>query len=320
MSKNNRIFRIIKMILLMRETYVGWNAQKFADYFNVSVRTFHRDKGLMEELGVPIYYDNQCHSYKILDTFNFEAPNLTKEETESLMFAAKEYHNKNVPFSAELETAMAKIHNTLPDFIKNSISKYIKQYKIIDKRYVDLGVHEDTLNKINQAMEEQESIVIDYYALSKDRKSKRKVEPYNIFFNDGAPYLAGYCHLRDEIRYFRIDRINEITLTNEKYQIPDDYSLEDNLADAWGIEQGENIYVKVRFIGKAARLVKEYHWNERQHINEISDKEIIFSVWTSSREEIKSWILSYGASAQVLAPTDLREEIRVEIGKMLNNY
>jgi predicted DNA-binding transcriptional regulator YafY len=122
--------------------------------------------------------------------------------------------------------------------------------------------------------------------------------------------------LDDKNRIFRIDRIQELNLTAETYKLPDEFSLAEELDNAWGVEQGkEEMEVKVKFTGRAARFVPEYHWSDKQEIENISENEIIFKVKTSSREEIKKWILGYGAEAEVLQPEDLREEMQHEIEK-----
>ncbi|MFW5961488.1 MAG: helix-turn-helix transcriptional regulator, partial [bacterium] len=103
MADKNRIFRIIKTIMLLNEPYKHWDAGDFANYFDISERTFHRDKKIMEELGVPIYYDNHLKEYKILDNFRFKSPNLDQKETEAVLLAAKEYENRSFPMKKELE-------------------------------------------------------------------------------------------------------------------------------------------------------------------------------------------------------------------------
>lgn len=120
---------------------------------------------------------------------------------------------------------------------------------------------------------------------------------------------------------FRIDRIKKLKLTAETFKLPDDFSLAEELDNAWGVEQGkEEMEVRVKFTGRAARFVPEYHWSDRQEVEEIGENKIIFKVKTSSREEIKKWILGYGAEAEVLQPENLREEMQQEIEKMLENY
>ncbi len=73
--------------------------------------------------------------------------------------------------------------------------------------------------------------------------------------------------------------------------------------------------VEVKFSGRTASFVPEYHWSDKQKIEDISENEIVFKVKTSSWEEIKKWILGYEAEAEVLKPEDLRSVMRQEIEK-----
>jgi len=275
----------------------------------------------MEELGVPIYYDNHLKEYKILDNFRFKAPNLDQKETEAVLLAAKEYQNRSFPMKKELESGLAKVYNSLPEFLKSSMGSYIKNYEIISDPFVELEKHQHKFDKLKEAINKEKRIEVNYYSMSSNQTTKRKLDPYNLFFNKGAPYLYAFCHLRAEKRIFRIDRIKELKLTAENFELPADFSLAEELDNAWGVEQGEEeMEVEVKFSGRAARFVPEYHWNDKQEIKDISENEIVFKVKTSSREEIKKWILGYGAEAEVLQPKNLREEMKQEIEKMLENY
>ena len=321
MAENNRIFRIIKTIMLLNEPYKHWEAKDFANYFDISERTFHRDKKIMEELGVPIYYDNHLKEYKILDNFRFKAPNLDQKETEAVLLAAKEYQNRSFPMKKELESGLAKVYNSLPEFLKNSMGSYIKNYEIISEPFVDLEEHQQKFNLLKEAINNENKILVNYYSMSSDQTTERKLDPYNLFFNNGAPYLYAFCHLREEKRIFRIDRIKDIKITAEDFLLPDDFSLADELDNAWGVEQGKDeMEVEIRFSGRAARFVPEYHWSDQQEIEEIGENQIIFKVKTGSREEIKKWVLGYGSEAEVLKPAELRKEMQLEIEKMLRNY
>jgi len=307
--------------MLLNEPYKHWEAKDFANYFDISERTFHRDKKIMEELGVPIYYDNHLKEYKILDNFRFKAPNLDQKETEAVLLAAKEYQNRSFPMKKELESGLAKVYNSLPEFLKNSMGSYIKNYEIISEPFVDLEEHQQKFNLLKEAINNENKILVNYYSMSSDQTTERKLDPYNLFFNNGAPYLYAFCHLREEKRIFRIDRIKDIKITAQDFLLPDDFSLADELDNAWGVEQGKDeMEVEIRFSGRAARFVPEYHWSDQQEIEEIGQNQIIFKVKTGSREEIKKWVLGYGAEAEVLKPAGLRKEMQLEIEKMLENY
>ncbi len=316
----SRIYRILKIIILLEGNHKKWRAKDIADVMGISVRTFYRDKKIIERLNIPIYFDKELNTYDILDTFKFKPPKLSKGEAISLLLAGKAFDKRNFPYMGELETALAKIINSFPESIKNVIQKYEDTIIFESSPEVDLYDYKEIIRKISTTINECRTIKIVYYSLSSNKTSKRKIDPYNIFYKNGAAYLVGNCHSRKSIRLFRIDRIKEFEVTHEHFSIPENYSLSDYTGNVWGVERGEDFSVKIKFSGFAAHYVQEYKWHDTQMIQEIDEDTIIYSVTTGSREEIKSWILGFGSDAEVLEPDDLREEVKEEIGEILKKY
>ncbi len=61
-------------------------------------------------------------------------------------------------------------------------------------------------------------------------------------------------------------------------------------------------------------------WHDSQNIEPQDDGSIIFKAEVAGTEEIKFWVMKWGAKARVLAPVSLREEIRLEVEAMLDSY
>jgi len=318
MKKRRKIFRILKIITLLESGHKKWTAQKIADFFEVSIRTFHRDRELMEEIGVPIYYNDELQTYEIMDNFRFSPLSINREEALALLFAGKLFEEENFPYQKELETVLAKIKNALPASIKNMISGI--ESKIVFEHSPSVDISRKDINELETAINKQNTIEIKYYSLSNDQNTLREVDPYNLYFQKGAGYLIGYCHLRENIRLFRIDRIKRLRTLNKCFIYPENFSLEEYLENVWGVERGKDIEIKLLFSDFAARYVKEYQWHSSQEIEEINEDQIVFKVKTGSLEEIKSWILSFGRGVEVLEPEELKLEIKEEIEAMSKIY
>ena len=71
--------------------------------------------------------------------------------------------------------------------------------------------------------------------------------------------------------------------------------------------------VRIWFSPDQVRYVKERKWSKNQEIVDQEDGSIILSMETSGWWDVKRWILSYGSTAKVLEPEDLREEILAEL-------
>ncbi len=307
------------MITMLTGKSSNWTARDLADHFGVSTRTIYRDREFMEKMGVPIYYNYDKESYEIKDTFHFTPPNLTAEEARALMLAAREHEN-NFIYPRQLKEAISKVISSLPQSFKKEMNDTDEMITYLDSPHIDFSLHRDKIKSVDQAIDKRRIIKIVYFSLSQQKITHRKVEPYNIFVNNGAAYMVGYCHKREEIRTFRVDRIKAIKEYRDNFTIPEEFSLEDYLDTAFNVERGEKREVVLRFKGVASYLVREIHWHDSQEIEEINDDEIIFKLNTGSSEELKSWILSYGSEVEVLKPDELRQEVIEELEKMRKVY
>ncbi|QTL99151.1 WYL domain-containing protein [Iocasia frigidifontis] len=321
MSKKNKLYRILKIISLLSNRHKKWKVRELAGLFGVSPRTIYRDFELMEEMRIPIYNDPDSNTYAIMEDFYFKPPKINKEEAMALLLVGQVFQEEIFPYREELNTAVAKIINSLSPSIKKVIDDISSQIIYQNGAFVNLSPFKDIIEMIEKAMKKSITIELDYYSLSSDQLNSRQIDPYNIAYKNGAGYLIGYCHLRSAVRMFRVDRIRGIKLTDLSFEILSDFTIDKYLENTWGVERGDNEErIILIFKGKAARLVKEMEWHPSQHIIDLPGNRIKFEVITGSRKEIKNWILSYGSSVEVIRPADLKEEIADEIEKMQKIY
>lgn len=315
-----RIYRIIKMIIMLNSNQNNLNAEKFANFFNISKRTFHRDREVIENIGIPIYFNKNTKSYHIVDEYQFTSPNLSNKEAKALILAAKEHDKSDFVYHKELKTALSKVVNSLPNDFKKELSKMNKMFDYIKTPHIDFENQRDKMEELQKAIERKNKVLIDYFSLSRGNKKERVVDPYKLFIHNGAMYLVAYCNLRKDVLMFRVDRIKDFEIKDESFAIPADFSLEDYMDSVWGVERGKEMEVVLKFKGRAAYLVKEFKWHESQEIEEIADDEILFYLSTGSREELKSWILGYGSDVEVIDPEEFRKEVINEVKEMYQLY
>ena len=144
--------------------------------------------------------------------------------------------------------------------------------------------------------------------------------PYQVWFYDWSFYLIGHCNLAEEIRIFALDRIKMLHPTEEPFDIPDDFDFEAVMQRSFGVYQGTSVKVKVRFDKEIAGYIREKVWHASQKISEQEDGSVVFEAEVSGTEEVKFWLMSWGAKALVLEPASLREEIRSECALTLERY
>ena len=316
-----RQWRIIKHLMVSRR---GKTVAELADELECHPRTVYRDIAALEKAGFPFYKDKvEGRSlWSVLDTVRHQIPiPFTLTEIMALYFSQDMLKVfKDTPFYESLESLFKKIKSTIPPESIRYLNQVQQTLHIGLKPYKEYGKFREIINQVNEAALSRKRIEIVYFAMSQGKKTKRKVDPYKIWFFNGTFYLIGYCHLRKEIRIFALDRIKMLHQTDEDFVIPEDFKLEDFLKPSFGVYQGEEQKVRIWFSAEIAGYIKEKIWHESQKLIPQKDGSVIFEAQVAGTDEIRFWILNWGSNAEVLGPSSLREEIRIEAGKMLERY
>ena len=316
-----RQWRIIQTLISARH---GKSAAGLALDLGCHTRTVYRDLEALQAAGFPIYTDkvDGKNVWSLLDTAKGSIPiPFSLPELMALYFSRGMMGVlKDTVFYDSLASLFDKIKSTLPDEYLAYLDQIEASLAVRTKPYKPYGQLRDMIEQISAAAVQEKWIDMDYYTMSRQTKARRKVAPYKIWFFDGTFYVIGYCRLREDIRIFALDRIHNIELTDEKFELPEDFNVDEFMRSSFGVFQGEPIKVKIWFAAEIAEYIREKIWHETQQIIEQRDGSIIFEAQVSGIDEIKFWILKWGAKARVLEPESLQDAIRTEAEAMVSAY
>jgi predicted DNA-binding transcriptional regulator YafY len=316
---SRRMERILKILAIVNQISdkSKINVIKLAKELEYSKKTIYKDIKVMEEAHLPVYLDK---GLRRLPGNNLNIrPNFTPEElkTISSIYGMIETQ-KDYPYKKEIVSIREKMFNSQfsQELIETMVDK-IEMY--IDSHF---PMNMDIFELLEQAIEGQKVIVMDYYSPARNTVETRKLDPYAIFFRKNAWYTAGFCHNHQEVRNFNMVRIKKIELTDTEYERPEDFSMKKYLEDTWEvIKYGDTkINIKVKFTGLAANIVKDMKRHPSQKIEELEDGSIIYFVTLEDWEEFSFWIAGYGASAEVIEPADFREYMIEQARGVLKVY
>ncbi|MGD9226386.1 MAG: transcriptional regulator [Desulfobacterales bacterium] len=316
-----RQWRILQSLIAARR---GKSAADLARELEYHWRTVYRDLEALQLAGFPIFTDRVegKNRWSILDTVRHNIPiplNLT--ELMALYFSRGMMTVlKDTVFYESLESFFQKIKATLPAETIQYLEKIEESFEVGSKPYKQYDRLRETIDRISEATRRRKNIEIEYFTMSRKKKTRRKVAPYKIWFFDGAFYLVGNCGLREDIRIFALDRIKSLTLTDETFEMPEGFTVEDFMRTSFGVFHGKPQNVRVRFAAEVAGYISEKIWHKTQKIQPQKDGSLIFEARVAGTDEIKFWVMSWGSKAQVLSPESLRNEIISEAEDTLQNY
>ena len=316
-----RQWRIIQTLISSRK---GKSAADLSEGLECGWRTVYRDLEALQVAGFPIYSEriDGKNAWSLLGKAKNSIPiplNLT--ELMALYFSRGMMKVlKDTVFYDSLETLFEKIKTTLPSEYIEYLGQVEKSLEVRAEPYKQYGKVRDIIDRVSEAAVNKKFVEIVYYALSRKKVTRRRVAPYKIWFFNGTFYLIGNCGLREDIRIFALDRIKTLELIDENFEMPEDFDIDNFMKSSFGVFQGKSVRVRVWFAADIADYILEKIWHETQIIESQKDGSIIFEAEVAGTEEIKFWILKWGAKARVLVPDSLCEEVRLEAEAMLKNY
>jgi proteasome accessory factor B len=180
----------------------------------------------------------------------------------------------------------------------------------------------ELVDALLQAIEERKTVLGYYQSLRSTECVEYELHPYGLAWHRGSLYLVAYSRDHDAVRHFKVDRFERVEPGNFPFAMPADFTLADHLASSFGVYQGhEDLEIRVRFAaGGPARYVSEGRWHPSQTLTPQKDGGLVAEFRLSSTEELKRWMLSFGAGAEVLEPQALRLELAEEAQRIAALY
>lgn len=173
---------------------------------------------------------------------------------------------------------------------------------------------------LHDAIEARRVVALRYRSASKAEVTERRVEPLALVEHQGRWYLVAYCHLRDGLRDFRLDRIEALEATCAQ-AVPRAFDLDVYLEGSFGMHRGERAYsVHLRFSAYQSRWIAEEQWHPTQVVTRLSDGRLDLRMQAQGLADLTRWVLSYGSEVEVLAPQVLRLRVRTALREALAQY
>ena len=298
MKLNNRLFEIIYILMNKKKI----TAKELADKFEVSTRTIYRDIETLSRANIPIYMEKgKGGGIKLLEEYVLNKSVLSEEEQNQILFALQGMKKVRGQDKKDILEKMSTIFNKkINEWIKIDFSNWGKNSE-----------QEERFEMIKEAILNKNMIEFIYYN-SNGEKSKRIVEPLQIWFKDKSWYLISYCKLKEDYRIFKIARIKEIKILEEHFEreLPKE-------------EKEEKYNFKSIILELEISKEMSYRVYDEFESEEITKKEngnFIIKVEYPENEWVYSYILSYGEYIKVLSPDRAKNIIRNKLQKMIENY
>lgn len=298
MQVNSRLFEIVYILMQKKKI----TAKELADRFEVSTRTIYRDIEALSRANIPIYATKgKDGGIEILEDYILNKTILSEEEQNQILFALQGMRKVVGETEENILDKLSTIFNKkVNDWIKIEFSSWAKD-----------NAQEKRFDMIKKAILNKKQIEFVYYNSNGD-KTKRIVEPLQIWFKDKAWYLISYCKLKEDYRIFKIARIKEIKILQENFEreLPKEEDKEKHNL--------KNISLELEISKEMSYRV--YDEFEEKEISKKENGNFVIKVEYPENEWVYGYILSFGEYAKILKPDYARRIIKQKLQKTLKNY
>lgn len=298
-------------ILWILNSETKTTAKYLAEKLEINIRTVYRYIDSLCASGVPIVSDaGRNGGYSLPKNF-VDAPLLfSVEEQRSLLHATVFAKEAGYPFGEEINNAARKIKTYTNREQESVLNHQLSGFEVVNNAINRSGMK--VLEELKDAIANEHSVEIEYRTVHEEQAQKRVVDPYGILFWYNKWYLVGFCHLRNGIRSFRIERILQLKQTQMEFKRPEAFSAKEFfLQNIVSSHETDDKKVSVVINGKADAIGDLCnHWYLGQHIKERTSNQAIFLVDESAIHTYMSYfLLSYGKAIQVIEPQSLRKQL-----------
>ena len=208
-------------VLELLQTHGRLTGTELGARLEVDARTIRRYIMMLQDMGIPIEAEmGRYGGYALRSGFKLPPMMFTNDEAFALILGLLAARKLGFAAAATaVEGTLAKLYRVLPETLRDTVEAMENSLTLdlLPGQQIQGAV----LATLSMAIQQRQQVSITYH---KDNdNSQRTVEPYGVVLHDTASYLVGYCHLRDGIRIFRLDRIIEATLLDTTFTPPTDF-------------------------------------------------------------------------------------------------
>lgn len=314
MNKTDRLLAIV--LELQRKG--RQRAEDLAATFETSKRTIYRDVLALCEAGVPIV-SVPGQGYSLMKGYFLPPLSFTTEEATMLLlgsgFMAR---NFDAQYRIAAESATRKIESVLPEALREDVHYLQSNIRFIGTLSAPDEKETEKLLLLRRALLDRNTVRFCYYTrhgndMQNVPPQTREADPYRLAYLLNSWHLVAYCHMRQDIRHFRLDRIEHLEVLTRTFirpsRLPERYEQEDH----------RDIIVRALFDMEVARWVREGR-NYFVTGEEETAEGLLVTLKIRHERDVMQWLLSWGRHVKILEPDALRLRLVEEAQGMLQNY
>ncbi len=279
---------------------------ELAERLEVNVRSVRRYITMLQDLGIPVEAGRGRYgAYRLRPGYKLPPLMFSEEEALALILGLATARRLGLAEPAlAAEGALAKIERVLPVALRERVQAVQESLVLALSAPRPMPANELVVT-LGIGVRQQRQVGLRYRAWGGE-ESQRVLDPYGMVYREGFWYTVGYCHLRQDIRVFRLDRVLEATLREETFSRPAQFAA---------LEHVERAIARTPGVWHVVVLLKMPLEEAQRQISpalatlEATDNGVLMRCYVDKLDWIAGVLAGLGCSLVIQQPEELREAL-----------
>jgi predicted DNA-binding transcriptional regulator YafY len=289
---------------------------ELAERLEVDRRTVRRYVTMLQDLGVPVESEaGRYGGYRIRPGYKLPPMMFTEEEALALGLGLLVARRMGLAEAAPaVEGALAKLDRVLPDRLRGRVQALQGALAFTPLRGTNRPSDPATLLTLTSAAQFTRRVHLRYR--TDEEITERDVDPYGVVHHQGRWYAVGWCHLREDVRVFRLDRMVTVQPIDEVFARPVDFDCAEFLLHSfatipygWPVE----VFLELPLDEARRRIAPDTGTLEAVHGG------VILRAQADPLDWMARILVQVGCPFKILHPPELRDAVR-EVAHNLRRY
>ena len=205
---------------------------ELARRLEVSPRSVRRYIAMLQDMGIPIEGERGRYGQYRLRP-GYKLPPLMFDDDEALALTVGLLlvrRSGGLVEPATTERTLAKLNRVLPEGVREQVTA-LQETLVLDTPPDHIQPNSEGLAILSRSVRARRRVWLRYIG-EQGGVSEREVDPYGVVQRGGRWYTAGYCHLRRDLRVFRVDRIGDVKILKPTFEPPEGFDAPDYVSHA----------------------------------------------------------------------------------------
>jgi len=324
-----RADRLIAMLMLL-QSHGMMTAQKLAEELEVTERTVYRDVNALSYSGVPIYTERgPGGGIALVEQYRSDLTGLNKNEVRALFMLSIPPALVELGLDQEIRTAMLKLSAALPAVFQGDEQRVRQRIHLdpVPWREIRSNISRSNLHTLHVSVWESQVLEVSHRSLLRPDVEPMEIilHPLGLIAKTRDWYLI--AKRADHFPVIRVDRIQDIRLTGEKFTRPEDFDLV-RFWERWCQDHENNrpsYPVRIRASGRIANRL-HYFLDDgiQQTLRQVGDPDeggwITVDLEFDYLDQARTTLFRLGGAIEVLEPIALRYSMKDYANQILNLY